>query len=69
MTPLAGDDGPVLYNLACIFALAGEKNRALEALDQAVGAGFTHREWVENDSDLNCLHEDSRYAEILLRMR
>jgi adenylate cyclase len=44
-----------LYNSACVFALDGDHDRALSAIEGAVRAGFTHREWLEHDADLALL--------------
>ena len=51
------EDSGVLYNLACIYALAGSGNEALDHLNRAIEHGFGQREWLENDSDLDSIRE------------
>jgi hypothetical protein len=46
----------------------GDKDRALELLDQAVQQGFGYRAWLEKDSDLDPVRDDPRFAKILARL-
>jgi serine/threonine protein kinase/Tfp pilus assembly protein PilF len=55
------NDGGIQYNVACLFALEGEKTRAIQSLEAAVRAGFAHRDWVEKDPDLDSLRHDPRF--------
>lgn len=59
------EDAAVLYNLACFFAQAGESDRAFECLRTCIAGGYSHRQWVENDSDLDPIRDDPRYEEML----
>ena len=61
------DDG-ILYNLACTYSIAGEPERALECLEGAVRSGFSGRDWIEHDSDLDAIRDTARFREILARM-
>ena len=61
-------DSLVLYNVACVYSLGGMVDEAIECLEKAVQNGFGHREWIENDSDLNALREDARFQTLLKRM-
>ncbi|MCI0663833.1 MAG: hypothetical protein L0220_22455 [Acidobacteria bacterium] len=64
-----GGSGPLdFYNLACAFALTGEKEKALDNLEKAINGGFTDRQQYENDSDLNSLRENERFKELLKRL-
>lgn len=63
------DDGGVLYGIACMQALQGEHERALELLERAFETGYGGREWVERDSDLASLHESSRFRGLLDRIK
>jgi serine/threonine protein kinase/Flp pilus assembly protein TadD len=65
---LAPEDSSVLYNVACAYALGGDTDRALECLDRAVTNGFGHRAWLENDSDLDSLRADPRFAALLEKL-
>ena len=57
------------YNLACAFALSGQKEKALDSLEKAIGAGFTDRRQYESDSDLDSLRESDRFKDLLKRLR
>ena len=48
------------YNAACVYAQAGELDRAFECLR---GLPIP-RSWIENDSDLDALRDDPRYASV-----
>jgi len=62
------EDAGVLYNLACLNSVLGKVDRALELLEKAVENGFGHREWIENDPDLDALREEPRYQALLVRL-
>jgi len=59
-----GDAG-VSYNVACLFALAGVPDRALDCLRLAIAGGFWHREWARNDPDLDSLRDDPRFQAVV----
>ncbi len=61
------NDAGIQYNAACLFALEGQKIRAIECLENAVKAGFAHREWVEKDPDLDSLRDDPRFKALKWR--
>ena len=54
-----------LYNSACVFALDGAIDRALDAIEGAVRGGYTYREWLENDPDLKHLREHPRFRALM----
>jgi adenylate cyclase len=54
-----------LYNSACVFALDGEIERALDAIEGAVRGGYTYREWLERDADLVHLREHPRFRALM----
>jgi adenylate cyclase len=62
------DDPTVLYNVACGYANAGEKEEALACIEQAIQNGFGHKEWLENDSDLDSLRAEPRFQALLQRL-
>jgi tetratricopeptide (TPR) repeat protein len=51
----------LLYDLACMEALLGEKDAALEHLAQAKSNPRV-REWAETDSDLDSIRDDPRFS-------
>ena len=50
------------YNLACAYALKGQKDNAFLALTAAKRAGFADRSQMAKDSDLAPLHGDKRFV-------
>jgi tetratricopeptide (TPR) repeat protein len=61
-------DAGVLYNVACMNAVLGRTEDALNLLEKAVQSGFGHREWIENDPDLVSLHDQPRFQAPLGRL-
>lgn len=59
------NDARVLYNVACLYALEGKADQALDGLAQAVRAGFGAREWIAHDPDLDGLRSDPRFKALL----
>jgi serine/threonine protein kinase/Tfp pilus assembly protein PilF len=55
----------VLYNVACIYSVAGKTEDALDCLERAADTGLSQREWYENDSDLDPLREHPRFKALL----
>jgi hypothetical protein len=50
------------YNLACAYALNGQKDFALKALQGAKRAGFADRSLMASDPDLASLRDDPHFA-------
>ena len=59
------NDVCTLYNSACVFALDGAIDRALDAIEGAVRGGFTWREWLEHDGDLVHLRDQPRFRALM----
>ena len=57
------------YNAACAYALKGDKDKALEWLEKAMGFGFARPEVAEVDSDLASLRGDPRFQALLAKMK
>jgi TolB-like protein/Flp pilus assembly protein TadD/tRNA A-37 threonylcarbamoyl transferase component Bud32 len=62
------EDPGVLYNVACSYANLGQTDEAMTCIQKAVQNGFGHREWLENDSDLDSLRSDPRFQTLLKRL-
>jgi TolB-like protein/Tfp pilus assembly protein PilF/tRNA A-37 threonylcarbamoyl transferase component Bud32 len=62
------EDSGVLYNVACVYALGGQPDEAIECLEKAIQNGFGHRAWLENDSDFDSIRGDPRFASLLDRL-
>lgn len=52
------------YNLACLYALRQDKDKAFNYLKISVVNGFVAFEQLDKDPDLNSLHDDERYEQI-----
>jgi dienelactone hydrolase len=57
------------YNLACGYALLGQKEKAFDWLDRAIEAGLSDRRLVETDDDLASLHGEPRFEAILKKLK
>jgi len=56
------DDSAVLYNVACVYALLGLHDSAIDCLERAIRNGFGHWDWIVHDSDLDPLRAHPRFA-------
>jgi TolB-like protein/tetratricopeptide (TPR) repeat protein len=61
------EDAGVRYNVACLYALEGEPERAISALEDAFEVGFGNRDWIERDPDLDSLRGHPRFQALLGR--
>lgn len=53
------------YNVACVYALQGQAEQAIDCLEKALKFGFGHKDWIEHDSDLNSLRSHARFQKLL----
>lgn len=53
------------YNAACGYALAGNKEEALDWLEYSVKAGYTDFDHLRQDTDLDSLRNEKRYKKLL----
>jgi HEAT repeat protein len=49
------------YNIACIHALRGEVDKAIEALCRAADLGYEDAKWTRKDGDLDNIKADPRF--------
>jgi len=57
-----------LYNLACAYALSGDRDKAVDAVSRAVAAGFRAKAALQGDPDLASIREDGRFKELIAKM-
>lgn len=57
--------GQTIFNLACYYALSGEKSKALENLSQCFSLSPDIIEWSKQDTDLESLWEDPSYLALI----
>ncbi len=55
----------VLYNVAGIYALAGELEGALDCLERAMSGGFGRKEWLAQDTDFESLRDQPRFQALI----
>ncbi|HEV7860722.1 MAG TPA: tetratricopeptide repeat protein [Pyrinomonadaceae bacterium] len=53
------------YNIACCYALTGDKEQALKWLDKSFEMGFRDLKNSQEDTDLQSLRDDPRYRKIV----
>lgn len=58
-----------LYNLGCAYALKKDADKAFDYLNQAAAAGFDRVSLVEEDSDLDSLRDDPRFAKFMTALK
>jgi beta-lactamase regulating signal transducer with metallopeptidase domain/Flp pilus assembly protein TadD len=61
--------GTSSYNIACGYALKGDRNSAFAWLEKARDAGFDLRGHMKGDDDLDALHDDPRWDALLDDLR
>lgn len=62
------DVGLTNYNVACMYSLTGNKDKAFEYLERAIKKGDFPRsitDQMESDSDLDSIRKDARYKKML----
>jgi len=59
------DFGDAYYNMACVYALQGQKEMALRYLQIAALNGYVSGEGIDADPDLEGLREDPAYKALL----
>jgi beta-lactamase regulating signal transducer with metallopeptidase domain/Flp pilus assembly protein TadD len=57
--------GTSAYNIACAYALQENRDAAFQWLEKARTAGFDVADHADDDEDLNALHRDPRWREIV----
>ena len=59
------DETSILYNVACVYALLGRKEDALDCLAKVMEHGIFFKNWAAKDSDLDSLRADPRFQSML----
>jgi adenylate cyclase len=61
---LSPGDSLMFYNGACLYAVLGEKRRAIDALRQAMALGYSSIAWMKHDPDLDSLRDEPEFVEL-----
>jgi tetratricopeptide (TPR) repeat protein len=62
------EDPMMLYNVACAYSILGQTADCLEALQQAVSKGWSDKDWLQHDSDLDTIRNEPKYLAIVQAM-
>ncbi len=62
-------DVRVLYNIACLHCLKGEKPKAYDWLEKAAGAGYRDADYLLNDYDFRTIRGEPRFRNLIRRIR
>ncbi len=57
-----------LYAVACVYAVLGRIDEGIDCLCKAVAHGYSHKEWIEHDADLDPLRGHPRYQSLVQGM-
>jgi hypothetical protein len=52
------------YNIACVLALRGDRDKAIDWLSKSLDAGFAEQETLTTDTDMDPLRSDPRFIEL-----
>jgi serine/threonine protein kinase/Flp pilus assembly protein TadD len=62
------EDPIILYNVACVYSLAGKIDEAIHYFEKSLENGYAHREWIENDSYLDAIRSHDRFKKLLEKL-
>ena len=63
------DDMGAIFNRACVYAKARQKEEALALLERALARGWGKRDWIEHDPDYDILRDDPRFKTLLTNLK
>jgi adenylate cyclase len=59
------EETSILYNVACVYALLGRTEEALDCLRKVMEHGTFYKNWAAKDSDLDSLRSDPSFQTLL----
>jgi serine/threonine protein kinase/Flp pilus assembly protein TadD len=62
---LEGEEPQVLYNVACVYALLGELDKAVDCLEKSITHGWGQREWMKHDPDLAAVRDHPKFRVLM----
>lgn len=68
LSRLKPDNKLIRYNLACSYALTGQKDKALLNLHKAIELGYSDIEQLRQDRDLDALKSDPRFQNLIKQL-
>jgi serine/threonine protein kinase/Flp pilus assembly protein TadD len=61
------EDCGILYNVACVYALQGKTQEAIDCLEKAMAHAYWYKRWAQHDSDLDSLRSHPRFQFLMDR--
>ncbi len=61
------EDCGILYNIACVYALQGKTEEAIDCLEKAMTHAYWYKRWAQHDSDLDSLRSSPRFQSLMER--
>ena len=58
-------DPYIIYGIACFHGRFGNLEEAMDYFERSVRAGFTHKEWIKNDTDLDAIRKLPRFKALM----
>ena len=68
LSTIKPDNNLVRYNLACSYALTGQKEKALLCLNKAIELGYRDLEHLRQDHDLDTVKSDPRFQLLVKKL-
>jgi len=59
------EEASILYNVACVYAILGRTEDALDCLQKVMEYGVFYKNWAAKDSDLDSLRLDPRFQALI----
>jgi serine/threonine protein kinase/Flp pilus assembly protein TadD len=59
------EETSILYNVACVYSLLGQKEDAIACLEKIMTHGTFYKNWAAKDSDLDNIRTDPRFQALL----
>jgi non-specific serine/threonine protein kinase len=61
------EDCGILYNVACVYALQGMADDAVDCLEKAMTHAYWYKRWAQHDSDLDSIRSHPRFQALMER--
>lgn len=62
------EDPYIVYGVACSYSRVGRVEEAVDYFEKSVACGFAHKDWIEQDDDMDLLRDHPRFQAIMDEM-